>query len=158
MTTRRRWVAGRIFFLAGLLAMSSVAQARNLGGWAGHPLDNDDWACYQEDHGGMRYTALGTHCSHGRWEVPLPIDSTGAPAKTISFVSEGTAHLHQGCTAYGVNVTSLTMATDGPVGNNTPLFKSADLHVTVPTDGTLFLACDGLVPSSSFITQISWTP
>jgi hypothetical protein len=145
--------------LAGLIATAGPAGARSLGAFAGAPLDGSQSACFTEFAGGVVGTnVLGCAgnplASSPRWEVNLPIDTTGPKSVMV-----GIRGVSVGCGLISANQASGVFSSSAQAFGFSPSILSIPtLTVNVPTNGSLLLACDHMANPGAFITNINWNP
>jgi hypothetical protein len=131
-----------VLSVSALVASPSIAEARSMGFWAGHPLDGTSRSCFSENAGGTKYTA-GPGCpGSGRWELPVPLDTNGAV--TFSVRAKGVDNDVNGvrCQAFGVNNMD-QLATSTPVQTRlAPTFATLTLSLpSVPSGGHAIVVC-----------------
>jgi hypothetical protein len=124
-----------------------------------------------EDLGGVRGaggftgsgTAQGGPCvypfsSSPRWEVGLPIDSSGPWTVSAGMMGDGT--IGPFCQAYAINQLSGIVATSSRVQQTAASYQVVNLTgtpgLTVPAGGFLFIACDTFRLNHR-VGSINWT-
>jgi hypothetical protein len=143
----------------GIAVLTPVADARSIGAWAGAPLDGVSSNCYAENAGGVRGTGAAECPTSGllaRWEVNLPIDSTGPFPVTFASASGAGGTGLPCCVAYAVSQLGVITNTTPELCSGSAMAFHPLSSIAVPLAGHLFLACRGLLTSQNQIASINW--
>jgi len=130
-----------VFPISAMVAFPSVAEARSLGSWAGHPLDGTARSCFSENAGGTKHNGS---CGGGllRWEVPIPLDGNGMVSIAVRTKSESDT-MTISCQAFGVNNSNQLITSSGSPVNNTGTWMTLTLVLpSVPVGGHAIVACN----------------
>jgi hypothetical protein len=144
-----------------IAALAPPAHARSQGAFAGSPLDNSSSSCFAETAGGIQGTGaagcVGTpFASSPRWEVALPVESTGT--FTVTFGIRGNGATGPSCTAFVSNQLSSTLASSATTTNATTSYVAKAVSApSVPGGGFLYAACDTFPNSAFRVGSINWT-
>jgi hypothetical protein len=153
-------LTGVFLFSFGLAALSSAANAHTIGAFAGNPLDGVPWSCYSENAGAVVGPPIGMSCAGTdgfgpRWEVNLPIETSGSYTVSFTAHSNSSFPINVGCEAVAVNDTAGTIAFSNHLSTASATYVSLTLNpLTVPAGGKLFVACDGLINGT--VGTITW--
>jgi hypothetical protein len=174
--TRQRMRTAGLFVIAicfaGALASRSV-RARSMGAFSGRSLDTTPASCYAEDTGAVRGQGgpggagggSGSGCignpfpNSPRWEVALPVVSSGTWTVSVGMMGTGTTGPF--CQAYAINQVSGIVATSLRLQQTRASYQVVDLThtpgIVVPGGGYLYIACDTLNSSNSRVGSVNWT-
>jgi hypothetical protein len=140
--------------LGGVAAFAPNANARSIGGWAGHPVPEvqgtqGSWACFQENAGSVQALPRLGCGPTAAWEVSLFVDSspfnpafTGTPG--VSCTSNVTFELG------GIAASSPFATESGPFV--LPLHPGS---LNVPFGGGAYLYCN-MPSNNSFLYSVLW--
>lgn len=139
-------VAGVIVSIAGVAAVPGAAWARSLGSYAGNPLDNTPRTCFAEHQGGLSWTG-GAGCPNtGRWQVELPVDSSGSYTVTVRMSRDNDTSQRPTCqvlTQTQDGVLSAASTAQQLPASPTGQFLTLTMTASVPTAGYMFVYCSG---------------
>lgn len=154
---KRSVMMGIVVLGATLVAQS--ASARSIPGFAGQAEVADQTPCFGEFYGAVvsianAKTLSGAACPVSpTWEVGLPCDNANSKSVTIGYDNINGTQL---CAVISANNTLGIFSWTGwigtPAGRSTLPFAA----VSLPSNGTLFLACQ--MQAGSYLMSANWNP
>jgi hypothetical protein len=148
--------AAAYVLVAACFATPALA-AHAVGAFAGSPLDNTSSACYSESAGSVRGTgAMG--CTSPRWEVAIPLTTTGATSVTVEMQGDGASGPF--CAVYAIDQGGNIAATSARLTQTSASFVAVALttSLNVPANGYAYVACDTLTSPNFGVGSIFWGP
>lgn len=134
-----------------MAALTPIASARGVGGFAGHAHDPSQQANFLEFWNGVIYTGSGAT----RWDIPLVIDGIG-PVNTFVYVFVNGVSSNVSCSVQAVSPDTSFISN---TALHSPNIGNAWTSIALPTvttvsNGSLEMAC--LVGNGSRIQTVTW--